>query len=301
MRILHLDAGREMRGGQWQVLRLIAGLAAEGVESTLLARPGAPLWHAVCSQGWRVERLAWLRAARLAAGHDLVHAHDAHSHTIAALLPGVQVIVSRRVAFAVKTGLASQWKYRRAVRFIAVSKYVKSILMQARVPGEKISVVYDGVPLIEPAEQTAGIRVLAPANLRDPEKGARLAIESARIAGVDLDFSADLERDLPHATLLLYVSHTEGLGSGALLAMAAGVPVVASRVGGLPEVIQHGVNGILVENRPEAFAAAVRQVLDDPEWARRLGAAGRQTVAERFTANEMVHRTIEVYRQVLRA
>ena len=38
MRILHLDAGREMRGGQWQVLRLIQGLAAAGVESTLLAR-----------------------------------------------------------------------------------------------------------------------------------------------------------------------------------------------------------------------------------------------------------------------
>jgi len=46
MRILHLDAGKEMRGGQWQVLRLVEGLAGAGVESTLLARSGGPLFEA---------------------------------------------------------------------------------------------------------------------------------------------------------------------------------------------------------------------------------------------------------------
>ena len=55
MRILHLDAGREMRGGQWQVLRLIEGLAADHVESTLLAREGAPLYVAARKQGWRFD------------------------------------------------------------------------------------------------------------------------------------------------------------------------------------------------------------------------------------------------------
>ena len=62
MRILHLDAGREMRGGQWQVLRLIEGLAAAGVESTLLAREDAPLYAAARKQGWRVEPLGITRA-----------------------------------------------------------------------------------------------------------------------------------------------------------------------------------------------------------------------------------------------
>ena len=51
MRILHLDAGKEMRGGQWQVLRLIGGLASAGVESTLLARSGAPLKGIVSVHG----------------------------------------------------------------------------------------------------------------------------------------------------------------------------------------------------------------------------------------------------------
>ena len=88
MRILHLDAGREMRGGQWQVLRLMEGLAAAGVESTLLARAGAPLYDAARKQGWHVRAARPPRAIGCLRGHDLVHAHDARSHTLAAILRG---------------------------------------------------------------------------------------------------------------------------------------------------------------------------------------------------------------------
>ena len=52
MRILHLDAYKEMRGGQWQVLRLIEGLEKAGVESTLLARESGPLYRAARGRGW---------------------------------------------------------------------------------------------------------------------------------------------------------------------------------------------------------------------------------------------------------
>src|SRR5947209_6587895 len=121
MRILHLDSGREMRGGQWQVLRLIEGLAAAGVESTLLAREGAPLFSAAQRAGWRVEPLGAIRILLGARGHDLIHAHDARSHTIAILTSALPIIVSRRVAFAVR----SRWKYRHPAMFIAVSEYVK--------------------------------------------------------------------------------------------------------------------------------------------------------------------------------
>ncbi|HLK62110.1 MAG TPA: glycosyltransferase family 4 protein [Bryobacteraceae bacterium] len=300
MRILHLDAGREMRGGQWQVLRLIEGLSAAGVDCTLLARRGSLLFDYVRRKGYRVEDLGLMRTASEARRHDLVHAHDARGHTIGAIVPGSPLVVSRRVAFAVSRSAASQWKYRRATRYIAVSEYVKSVMMQAGVRQEKISVVHDGVPILAEREWQEGPgRVIAPANLSDPQKGASLAAEAARIAGVDLEFSTDLEHDLAHASLLLYVTHSEGLGSGALLAMSAGVPVVASRVGGLPEVIRDGENGILVDNQPEAIALAVRQLLDNPELARRMGAAARQTVIDRFSVDGMVRRTMEVYRQVL--
>jgi glycosyltransferase involved in cell wall biosynthesis len=139
---------------------------------------------------------------------------------------------------------------------------------------------------------------MAPAS-DDPQKGAALAMEAARLAGVPLKLSGDLARQLPEAAIFLYITHSEGLGSGALLAMGAGVPVIASNVGGLTEIIRQGENGILVENDAAAIAGALRRLLADRDLARRMGAAARQTVHERFTVDHMVRRTMEVYRQVL--
>jgi len=292
MRILHLDAGRTMRGGQWQVLRLLEGLAAEGVESTLLARREAPLYEAARRRGWRVEPLGLTRAVMLSRRHDLMHAHDARSHTLGAIVHGRPLVVARRVAFAV----GSRWKYGRARRYLAVSEFVKSVLVSGGIAPERIAVVYDGVPLLEPS---SGTRTIAPANLDDPLKGSPLAMEAARMAGVDLEISTDLEHDLPHAAVLVYISHSEGLGSAALLAMSAGVAVIASKTGGLPEAVRHRETGLLVENRPEAVAAALRELVEDRGLARALGQAGRRLVEERFTVDHMVRRTMEVYRTVL--
>lgn len=292
MRILHLDAGREMRGGQWQVLRLIEGLAAAGVESTLLAREGAPLYAAAYKQGWRVQPLGLARAVMHARRHDLIHAHDARTHTLGALAYGPPLVVARRVAFPV----GSRWKYGRAARYIAVSEFVKGVLMAGGVPEEKISVVYDGVPKLEQAQ---GNRILTLANAADPAKGAPLAAEAARLAGVELTASQSLASDVLSARLFVYITYSEGLGSAALLAMSAGVPVIASRVGGLGEAVQQEKTGLLVENEPTAIAAAIRQLAGDRELARRMGEAGRRTVMAHFTVDHMVRRTMEVYRQVL--
>ncbi len=291
MRVLHLDSGREMRGGQSQVLRLIEGLDAAGVESTLLAHEGGALFAIARQRGLRVDRMGLARAAWAARRHDLVHAHDAHTHTLAALASGTPLVVSRRVAFP----LRSRWKYARPRRYLAVSEFVRGVLIAGGVPAEKIEVVYDGVPLLAPA---VGDAVVAPANAGDRMKGEALAREAARLAGVELELSTNLERDLRHAGLLVYVTYSEGLGSGVLLAMSAGVPAVASDVGGLREVVRHGENGLLAENTPHSLAAAIL-ALRDRELARRMGAAARQTVVERFTVERMVGRTMEVYRKVL--
>jgi len=311
-----MDAGKSMRGGQWQALRLIEGLTAEGVESTLLARAGSPLAEAARKAGVRVRALGFARAAYEARRHDVVHAHDSRSHTIAALVGGAPLVVSRRVAFG-GAGLSlhtelrrraqvptmARWKYGRAARYIAVSEHVKSILVERGVPAEKISVVYDGVPLVgspDPARQAGEpAPLLAPANAEDPRKGAALAAEAARLAGVALEFTSDPERDLPGAAAFVYITYSEGLGSGALLAMSAGVPVIASAVGGLKEIVQHGENGLLVENSAESIASAIREVIGDSALAARLGAAGRRTVEERFTVEQMVRRTMEVYEETL--
>jgi len=291
MRILHLDGGKELRGGQRQVLRLMEGLAAGGVESALLARKGAPLFRAAQEKGWHVEPLGVANTIFAAHKYDLLHAHDGHGHKFGSLAAGNKLVVSRRVAFPVR----SRIKYSRARHFLAVSEFVKSVLQAGGVPEEKISVVYDGVPLLEPSE---GTLVMAPAS-NDEQKGTVLALEAARLAGVDLKLSSDLERQLHEAALFVYLTYSEGLGSGALLAMSAGLPVIASKVGGLPEVIQHGRNGFLVENDAQEIAGAIRQLLADGKLAQRLGAAARQTVREKFTVDHMVRRTMEIYRRVL--
>jgi glycosyltransferase involved in cell wall biosynthesis len=286
MRVLHLDAGREMGGGQWQVLRLIEGLAGEGIESTLLARGDGALFGAVRRLGFRVEPLGLTRSLAYLRRHDLIHAHDARSHSLGLFLRTKPLVVSRRVAFPV----GSRWKYSRASRYIAVSEFVKGVLVRGGVAEEKISVVHDGVPLLEPAH---GEMVLL------LHKGAHFAEELAQRTGVRIKLVGRLEEDLPSAAMLVYISESEGLGSGALLAMSAALPVVASRVGGLTEVISHGHNGLLVGNDPAAFAVAVRDLMSHPARRKQIGEAARHTIMERFTIDRMVRRTMKAYRQVL--
>ena len=292
MRILHLDGGSELRGGQWQVLRLVEGLGAEGISSTLLCR-GALLEEAR-KRGLDARPLGWWRIAALARQSDLLHAHDARSHTMALLAAaGRPLVVARRVAFPVR----SPWKYRRAARYIAVSRYVEGVLAEGGVARERIEVVYDGVPeLPEAAGPRQGVLAAA---LADPLKGRGLIRQAAASAGIEVRFSSHLEADLPAFALFVYITESEGLGSAVLLAMAASTPVIASRVGGLPEVVEDGVTGLLVENSPEAIAAAIRRLLGDSALAVAMAARARRTAAERFSVASMVRGTIDVYRKVL--
>jgi glycosyltransferase involved in cell wall biosynthesis len=123
--------------------------------------------------------------------------------------------------------------------------------------------------------------------------------EAAALAGVRVDFSSNLEADLGGAGSFVYLTRSEGLGSAVLLAMSAGVPVIASRVGGIPEIIDDGVNGMLVDNAARSVADAISRVLADPGRARAMGERARRTVEEKFTVDAMVRGTIDVYRKVL--
>jgi hypothetical protein len=288
LRVLHLDSGREMRGGQWQVISLVEGL---GDGHVLMTASDGALMREARARGIAVEALSPLSLALTARRADICHAHDARTHTWAAALVRAPLVVSRRVAFPVGRSPLSQWKYGRAARFIAVSDHVRERLLLAGVPESKIDVVYDGVPV--PAGIAHGSKVIAPAT-DDPMKGSDLVCEAAAIAGAPVEFSDNLQRDLPSARLLVYITRSEGLGSAALLAMAHGVPVVASNVGGLPEVVV----GALTDNDPRAIAAAVQRTLaagEEMRWR------ARKAVEERFTTAHTVAGTRRVYEKVVRA
>ncbi|MGH9720850.1 MAG: glycosyltransferase family 4 protein [Bryobacteraceae bacterium] len=296
MRILHLDSGREMRGGQWQALRLVEGLLRCGHTASLMCRRGSPLFDAAQARGLDARPLTIAAVRSGSGGVDLVHAHDARSHTIAALCSRAPFVVSRRVAFPPDRGVASRWKYTRARHYLAVSEFVRNVLIEAGVPATQISVVYDGVPLLPLSAQTGGF--IAPATA-DPRKGSDLASEAARLAGVDLRFSDNLERDLRDAACLLYLTHAEGLGSAVLLAMSAGVPVIASRLGGLTEIIDHGRTGILTPNDSGQIALHIRCVRDALAACQEFSREARAAIEARFTIERMVSGTLAVYKRVL--
>jgi len=94
----------------------------------------------------------------------------------------------------------------------------------------------------------------------------------------------------------------EGLSIALLEAMAAGLPVVATAVGGTPEVVVAGETGVLVPpSNPDELANAVIKLLNDPAAARKMGQAGRDRVAERFTVNDMVGAIESLYASLLGA
>jgi glycosyltransferase involved in cell wall biosynthesis len=117
-----------------------------------------------------------------------------------------------------------------------------------------------------------------------------------RLAGAVPDARAVLA-DYQFAVL---PSHMEGLPNAVLEAMAAGLPVITTAVGGVPDLVADRVTGLLVPARaPAALAAAIRELAGDPVLRQRMGAAGRRA-AERSSLDECAARHETVYRTLLR-
>jgi len=112
-------------------------------------------------------------------------------------------------------------------------------------------------------------------------------------------FRTDVLGCLKTFDLFVMSSVTEGLGTSLLDAMAASRPIVATMAGGIPEIVEDGVNGLLVPARDHhALSDAIVRALRDSELRRRMGAAGFARVNERFTVERMVAGTADVYARV---
>lgn len=348
LRVLHVDAAREWRGGERQLLLLASRLRERGVEPLVAARPASPLLHRLKAEGVAtaalamrsdLDLLAVRRLRRLIATWrpHILHAHDRRGHALAlAALIGrrgsVPLLVTCRIA-ARPRGLVRYGP--RVARFLAISDAVRDALVSGGIAAERVTVTYPGVSarppdrprdwrtecgwsadtllagVIGPRTKTRGAEQLE-SLLRSlpPRVASRLGLvvlggpASGRgtIGGLRA-FRAGFVHDVPHALagldLLLHPGGAEGLGTAVIEGMALGVPTVAFATGGIGEIIEDDVNGLLVAAGDDAaFRAGIVALAEDEGRRRRLAADGPRRAAE-FGVERMVDGVLAAYRDLI--
>lgn len=347
LRVLHLDSGREWRGGQRQVYLLARGQREQGHEPLVIAAPDAPLIRRLRSAGiavaavrmrgdWDLAAARRIRAVLRTWNADLIHAHDARAHAIAlASLIGrnsLPLVVTRRVPFIPRGRL----KYgRRVTRFIAISGAVRDALVAGGVDPSRIDLVYSGVPrpvvdtprdwrtecrwpsdavvcgIVGAMTAEKGVSTLAEIGARLTESSReriRLVLLGGQAAGSQpiggltafrAGFVDEIHAAMAGLDIMLHPSSAEGLGTAVIDAMALGVPPIAFRVGGLPELIEDGRSGLLVPAGDiAAFATATDRLVQDGQLRAALAAAGPER-ASKFSVDRMIRGTRTVYDSVL--
>jgi glycosyltransferase involved in cell wall biosynthesis len=248
--------------------------------------------------------------------------HTAHAWSFSDGLP------RRRVAFAAPIE-ALAGRFTR--RFVVVSEADREIALRYRVAREEqLRVVHNGVPdtphraepgdgppviamvarMAAPKDHLLLIRALA--GVREPfqllligdgpdrSEIERTIEERGLVGRVELaGVSDEVPRLLAGAWIATLISRQEGFPLAVLEAMRAGLPVIASDVGGVREAVEDGVTGLLVPRGDEAaLRAALTRLLADAALRRAMGAAGRRAYEARFTAAQNVAGTEAVYREL---
>jgi glycosyltransferase involved in cell wall biosynthesis len=278
-------------------------------------------------------RLA-LRVRRAVRQADLVHTHLVHADVYGAW--GARCLVStkhnddpfRAGPFRlVERGLA-----RRASRIIAITHALARFQTErVGLPEEKVEVIHYGLDEVPaawgvnpPDDVPADARVLLAVCRLERQKGVDVAIRAlADIPGAhlvvlgegpqraelerlarELDVRVHLPGRVPDVTawlrradLLVHPVRWEGFGLALLEAMLASLPVVATNVSSIPEIVVDGETGLLVApDDPAALARAITRVLDDP---RDYGERGRERARTEFSVARMTDRTLRVYESAL--
>ena len=270
-------------------------------------------------------------------GVDVVHVNlwhpwASHYGLLAAWLKRVPTVVVLHADLEVHSRLSaavSRWFFERASAVVAVSaEMARSLEERAGLAPGSVLTVYNGVEAgsaIADREPGGAITVCCAGRLSH-EKGFDVALRAlAELEGVFLhlvgdgpdrkaleELAAELGLEgrvrfegwvqdvrpaLERCDVFVAPSRREAFGMAVAEAMAAGLPVVASAVGGLPELVVHGETGLLVPpDDPRALAGAVCTLVKDPASARRMGRAGRERVLRHFGAEASRAAMLDIYR-----
>ena len=157
----------------------------------------------------------------------------------------------------------------------------------------------EAAKLISPAAPKVKFIMAGDGSLREKLE-ARVKMSGLMPKFIFAGWREDIPEILSMLDVLVLPSLNEAVGMAALEAGAAGVPVVATNVGGIPEVVKDNETGILVgPGDPQALAEAINALLKDPEKRRELSERGKAWVRGRFEAAEMTHRISELYEELL--
>jgi glycosyltransferase involved in cell wall biosynthesis len=253
--------------------------------------------------------------------------------TLAALSGAERIVTTEHLPMVesfTKARLARRFNLRYVDRFITVSEDNREHMIRTHgVQGDKIRVVYNGIPDPGPAEENTpipggAVELLAAGSLEErkgfsvmisamemlPEKvrltvagegpmRGELAAAAARIGGGRIRLAGrveDIKPLLRQAHILVVPSLVEATPYVILEAMAAGRPVVASDIFGIPEQVENGVTGLLSKpGSSDSVADTVMRLVTETGLAAKMGAAGRERYEERFTLERSVTATAAVY------
>jgi len=190
-------------------------------------------------------------------------------------------------------------------RGLGIPEGAPVVLVVSRLnPLKGIESFLQAAALVAPDFPTVRFVVAGDTNPNERQYWSTLTSLTVRLGLTERLIFAGLRRDVPQllsaATVSVMPSLNEALSNVVLESMAAGAPIVATRVGGTPEAISDGVDGLLVPpGDPRAMASAIAALLRDQSRARRLGDAARQSIHERFSMERMASATAQLYEALL--
>ena len=308
-------------------MKLARGLRTRGLEQTIVCPPASVLAERAHAEGFPTEKLG-LRSA------DIVHAHSGRAQNIAyrgTLWAPVRRVVTRHVAFEPRQPWVHRLKYTWTCHgIIAVSDAVRRALIESGIPAKKIETIHTGIDVREQAPRTVrseGEFVVGHMGAFTAEKGQDVAMSTAALLQQSLPgarfvlagegpllesvranatknvtlpgFVSDRAAFFGSLDLFIMPSRSEAWGMAALEAMAHGVPVIASDIGGLGELIEDGNGGWLVRpGDPAALARAITYAATNPERLKEQSEKARER-ARLFSVDRMVEQTEAFYRRLV--
>jgi glycosyltransferase involved in cell wall biosynthesis len=341
MRIVHVNFARGFRGGERQTLNLIEGLAAHGVEQSLICRERSELHSRATAEGYSA-----VAVCHPLVGHvkppaaDIIHVHEARGAYWAAIERAMRhtpYIITRRIPNPLSDSWCTRSVYRNAQQLLGVSQDVSARLSNQT--GRAVSTILSSTTALaaeaqavrEIRQKLGGGPIIGHVGaLHDHHKGQSVLIHAFQ----------RLLRDYPEAKLLLvgegpdrakfealaggddrihfaglqhavgswiaamdvfcFPSREEGLGSSVLDAMALRIPVVASTVGGLPELIGDNLRGFAVgDHQPANWAQAIRRMLTEDALRQRVVDCAFQ-FATCNGISAMTKNYLDIYQNILR-